>query len=431
MPTITCSIMLFRPACLSLVASYPQPCWQCAIFVAHYANMDVEEILLLAAIAASVGLYLTMMGGFVTAMWRRSPLPTPSVTPRVSILKPLAGADDELAENLASLADLDYPDYEILIGVASVDDPAFMAARRFVAHAGAGKARLFLTDPDQATNPKVAQLLTLERAATGEIILISDSNVRATPDYLDALVAELSRPGVAIASSIIAGTGEQTLGAALENLQLGAIIAPSVVSAARVLGRPITVGKSMAMWRSLLDQIGGLSRVAHLLSEDHMLGNAFAKAGYGVGVSLTPVANRNVSCSLKRTLERHTRWAKLRRAIAPVGFWFEPLLSPIVTTTLACLVVPGKTSCVAFLFALLLQTGCAFLSMRILRGKSLRWYWAPLELVRAYLLFFCWTRACLSRRVSWRGHHFELARDSAIVPAEPSLLDRVRTLVRA
>ncbi|MET0593638.1 MAG: ceramide glucosyltransferase, partial [Polyangiaceae bacterium] len=160
-------------------------------------------------------------------------------------------------------------------------------------------------------------------------------------------------------------------------------------------------------------------------------GREFAKAGFGVGVSLVPVANRNVACSLKRTVERHTRWAKLRRAIVPGGFWFEPILSPIVTATIACVLAPTKMFCVVFLAAVLLQTVCAFGSLRLLRGHALRWYWAPLELVRAYLLFICWMRACISRRVSWRGHHFELARDSVIVPAEPGILDRVRTLVRA
>jgi ceramide glucosyltransferase len=392
--------------------------------------MDAKEILLLAVIAASVGLYLTMVGGFVTAMWRRPSSAPPSATPRVSILKPLAGFDDDLAHNLASFIDLDYPDYEILLGVASADDPAYAVARNFVAQSR-GRARLFITNPKDATNPKVAQLLTLERAATGAILLISDSNVRATRDYVAPLVAELLRPRVAIASSVVAGTGEQSLGAALENLQLCAIIAPGVVSAAKVAGRPITVGKSMAMWRTPLEQIGGLARVGDLLSEDHMLGRAFAEAGFEVGISLTPVANRNVACSLTRTIERHTRWAKLRRAIAPVGFWFEPILSPILTACLACLLVPNKSFLLAFLAAIVLQTSCAFLTMHVLRGQTLRWYWAPLELVRAYVLFFCWACACLSRRVSWRGHHFELARDSVIVPAEPGVLHRVRALVGA
>jgi ceramide glucosyltransferase len=393
--------------------------------------MDGLEGLLLAPAAASAGLYLLMVGGFLVAMRRRDRAPAPKIHPRVSILKPLAGVDDELEENLKSFARLDYQDYEIILGVASVEDRAYPVARRFVEEVGHHRARLLVTDPDAATNPKVAQLLSLERAATGAIVVVSDSNVRVTPSYLDPLVAELARPGVAAVSSVVAGTGEQTLGAALENLQLGALVAPGVVASAYIAGRPITVGKSMAMWRDALRRVGGFSAMAHLLSEDHMLGKAFARAGYKVRVSLCPVANRNVACSLKRTLERHTRWAKLRRAISPTGFVLEPMLSPVVMTTLACVVLQTKAFACAFLAALLLQTAGAVITTRVLRGTAPRWYWVPLEIVRAYLLFLCWLRACASKRVSWRGHDFELARDSAIVPADPSVWHRVRALVRA
>ena len=52
--------------------------------------------------------------------------------PRVSILKPLAGGDDELAENLDSFARIEYPDYELLFGVASIDDGALPVARDFL-----------------------------------------------------------------------------------------------------------------------------------------------------------------------------------------------------------------------------------------------------------------------------------------------------------
>src|SRR3990172_3651169 len=40
-------------------------------------------------------------------------------SPRVSILKPLAGNDDELAKNLESFANLDYPNFQLLLAVAS------------------------------------------------------------------------------------------------------------------------------------------------------------------------------------------------------------------------------------------------------------------------------------------------------------------------
>jgi ceramide glucosyltransferase len=94
--------------------------------------MDAVQGALLALEAASAVLYLAMVSGFLVAMRRRTPARAPQITPRVSILKPLAGIDDELDENLSSFATLDYPDYEILFGVASIEDPAYPVARRFV-----------------------------------------------------------------------------------------------------------------------------------------------------------------------------------------------------------------------------------------------------------------------------------------------------------
>ncbi len=98
--------------------------------------MDAVQGALLALEAASAALYLTMVSGFLVAMRRRTPARAPQNTPRVSILKPLAGIDDELDENLSSFATLDYPDYEIILGVASVDDDAYPVARQFVETGG-------------------------------------------------------------------------------------------------------------------------------------------------------------------------------------------------------------------------------------------------------------------------------------------------------
>jgi ceramide glucosyltransferase len=392
--------------------------------------MDGLEGWMLAPTGVSVALYLTMCTAFVGTMRsRESAAPSRRVTPRVSILKPLAGVDDELLENLASFARLTYPNYEILLGVASADDPAYPVAREFIRQNPSVDAKLVVTDPDAAINPKVAQLLGLDRAATGAILVVSDSNVRVTPDYLDPVVGELSKPGVAVVSSVVAGTGEHSLGAALENFQLGSIIAPGVVAAAKVARRPITIGKSMAMWRSRLHMIGGFARVQNLLSEDHMLGRAFDEAGFKVALSTVPIDNRNVDCSLRRTIERHTRWAKIRRSITPFGFVFEPLLCPLVTATLTWAAFPSKGTAAMVLAIAVAQTAAAYSMLRLLRGSAPRWYWAPLEVVRSYLLFACWVRACLSLRVSWRGHDFELSRDSAIVPREPGFWGRARTMV--
>jgi ceramide glucosyltransferase len=385
---------------------------------------------LLGLTAVSTALYLTMVTAFVVAMARHRPPPNPHHRPRVSILKPLAGIDDELEQNLASFAELDYPNYEILLGVASPDDRAYPIAREFAERAGHHRARLIVTDADAAINRKVAQLLALEQAARGDVVVVSDSNVRVGPGYLQCIVAELASPGVACVSSVFAGSGERTLGAALENLQLNAFNAPAV-AAAFTLGHTITVGKSMAMWRDALRRIGGFSSVADFLSEDHLLGRAFARAGYAVRVSLSPVDNRNVSGSVERMIARHTRWAQIRCALSPLTFALEPALSPLVIATLAFLALPVMPLSLSLAGALAVQTCGTVITTSVLRRQAPRWYWLPLEALRSYLLFFCWLRACASRRVAWRGYIFQLARDTRIVPCETDARDRVHGIARA
>jgi ceramide glucosyltransferase len=368
--------------------------------------------------AASLALYGAMMSLFLRAMSKRRARPAPALrrAPRVTIFKPLSGHDDDLEANLESFASIDYPSFEVLLGVASPSDSAYPAARRFIVRHPKLDARLVVTDPDAAINPKVAQLVGLERVATGEVYVISDSNVRVCPRYLWSLVAELGDERVGMVTSLFAGTGERTLGAALENLQICASTVPGYVAMNTVIKRPLTVGKSMAFRRRDLARLGGFTPVGDVLAEDYALGQRFLDAGFGVRTSLDSVENRNVACTVMRTVERHTRWSKLRRALTPAGFAVEPIMTPVIVASLSALVAPSKLTVAILMATCLAQTASALVAVRILRGHWLAWWYAPLEMVRSYVTFFCWLRACGSRRIEWRGHAFTLARGSVIVP---------------
>jgi ceramide glucosyltransferase len=153
--------------------------------------MEGTELLPLLPTAASAALYVTMHATFVRAIRRAPRGRRPGRAPRVSILKPLAGVDDQLLDNLRSFVEIDHPSFELLLGVASIDDPAWDVARRFAAEAedGGVDVSVVLTDRNAATNPKVAQLMGLESIATGEVLVISDVNVRVSPSYLWPLLA--------------------------------------------------------------------------------------------------------------------------------------------------------------------------------------------------------------------------------------------------
>ena len=377
------------------------------------------DLLMLAPIAASIGLYGLTMAAYFGARRRRADEPLASA-PRVSILKPYAGLDDELAENLESFARLEYPSWQLLLGVASIDDPALPVLRAFVDAHPELDARVVVTDPDAALNPKVAQLVGLAQASSGTIYVVSDSNVRVKPDYLLGLVGALARPGVGLVTSVIAGTGEESIGAALENLQLGAFVAPSIVAAARLMPhRPLAIGKSMAMRRRDLARLGGFASVGHVLAEDYLLGKRFRDAGQLVRVFLEPVENRNVAGSIRRTFERHSRWTKMRRASTPVGFAFELLLNPLIVTSLAFATAPTRALALALAAVAVAQMAFAQLALRATRGVALPWTWAPLELVRSAMVLACWLRAATSRSVLWRGHPFRLGAETSLTPMRP------------
>src|SRR5262245_18860088 len=106
--------------------------------------MDTNAIAVAAPTLLSTGVYSVVQAVFVLSALRRRPAATAAV-PSVSILKPIAGTDEELRENLETFANLDYPDYEILLGIADPDDSAVPIVRAFIASHPGLRARLILT----------------------------------------------------------------------------------------------------------------------------------------------------------------------------------------------------------------------------------------------------------------------------------------------
>src|ERR1700676_5014632 len=111
----------------------------------------------------------------------------PGFTPPLSLLKPLHGAEPGLEAHLVTFFEQDYPVYEILFCTRTADDPGLAIARRVAARYPQTSAKFFSTGEPPYINAKVRSMEIMEEAAAYDILVISDSDVRVTPDYLRAL----------------------------------------------------------------------------------------------------------------------------------------------------------------------------------------------------------------------------------------------------
>jgi ceramide glucosyltransferase len=347
----------------------------------------------------------------------RRPALVPSEWPGISVLKPLCGADDDLAANIASFAELPYQGaYEVLLGVRSPDDPAWPVAEEAVRR-WPGRMRLVRQEREVGLNPKVNQLVGLTRAASHDLLVISDSNIRVPDSYLGDIAAHLARPNVACVTHPIGGRGQRSLGALLDNVHLASSIATGMVAAHRLAGRELVVGKSMALWRHDLELLGGFESVANVLAEDHALGNRIRlELGREVAVSSLPVWNIAVEKSVGHFFRRYLRWSVIHRtAIRFPTYLAESLLNPIPLAVIGFALRPSSGAAVTLAACAVLKPTLDAVAFSRLRRELFSWQAFGVVWVKDLLLFLTWVHGLFARTVVWRGNRLRVCSGSRLV----------------
>jgi ceramide glucosyltransferase len=343
--------------------------------------------------------------------------PVPRDASGISVLKPLRGIDDDLEANLASFADQDWPGFEVLLGLHDDADPAAS-----MAHAAAarwpGRFRVVIQGADLGMNPKVSQLASLAAAARHPILVISDSNVRVEQGYLSEIAARLEDPEVGLVTHLIAGVGERSQGALLENLHLAGGVATGIAAAKAIAGRDLVMGKSMALRAEDLAAMGGLEPVKDLLAEDFVIGQMVPRLlGKRVELASRPVQNVVQDRTAVQFFHRARRWAVLQHAL--VGPWLhaaQAIHNPVLFATAALIVAPAPWTAAAWLTvagvrALLDGAAGAALRPHGLRPGQL--IWVP---VKDLLLGLAWMEGFFRRTVNWRGTRLRVLPGTRLAP---------------
>jgi ceramide glucosyltransferase len=364
---------------------------------------------------AAVGLAALTLQRLAVGRHLRAPLPWPSRRSGVSVLKPLCGLDEGLAESLEEWATLDYPRYELLLGVRDVDDAAWPLARnlerRFL-----GKVRVVLQRGEPGLNPKVNQLITLAAHAKHDVLLVSDSNTRPAPGQLFELAAMFDDEKVACVTNPVSGWGQRSLGALLDNLHLASSIGPGQIGAKRVAGKDLVVGKSMALRRWALKAIGGFEAFKDVLAEDYVIGVKLREQRLAVAVAQSPALNVAIHRPVGSFIRRYLRWSIIHRtAISLPTYGAQALLNPWPLTLLALCLWPTLPMLAVSAATLAAK---ALVDVSSARALSMRVSWSAAAVVplKDLILFVAWCNGLFQRTIDWRGNRLRVAAGSRLVP---------------
>lgn len=364
-------------------------------------------LFLLALVAGSV-VYCVLI---LVAAYRYRRVPPPKL-PRlapVSILKPLAGIDDGLEENLRSFFEQDYPAFEILFAVREVNDPAVKIVRKLQAEYASVPSRLILTGEPPYANAKVFSLDHMMRQARYDLLVMGDSDVRVTPDMLRVLSAELQGDNVGLITCPYRAAPGGRFWSRLEGIGLNTEFIAGVLVARMLDGMNFAIGPTIAARRQSLDRIGGFDRLKDYLAEDFVMGKLVAESGEVVILSSYIIEHRIGSQSFVANLRHRLRWNRSTRRSRPWGYTGQLFTNPLPLALLLWACEPAWWP--AALATLAFRAAAGFATAEwILRDPLTRrlWWLVPVQDIASFVM---WVAGFFGNTILWRGRTYRLLAD--------------------
>jgi ceramide glucosyltransferase len=351
------------------------------------------------SLLSAIGIAYTLAAALLVGRWSAPAPPLPADPPAVTLLKPLHGAEPRLAENLATFLRQDYPaPIQIICGAADSADPALAAAR-------AVGADIVVDAASHGANAKVSNLINMAGLARHPLIVLSDSDMSVSPDYLARLAAAIEQPGVGAVTCLYAGRGDAGGWSRLAAAGISWHFLPSVIiGLATGMAKPC-MGSTIALNAGTLAKIGGFQRFADLLADDHAIGAAVRALGQKVAVPPMILTHGCDEPSLVAIVRHELRWQATVRMLDPAGYAGSLVTHPVPFALLAGLGGAGW----GWLAAAILARFALAVRIDALTGvRTAPLWWLP---ARDLLSFGIHLAAFVTRRVDWRGQALHMAHD--------------------
>lgn len=358
-------------------------------------------------IAAIASLGYTVAAIAASAHFGRRGREEASGQPPVTLLVPLRGAEPLLEENLRAFAEQNYPELQLVLGVARADDAALPIARTVAAAFPERRIDIDVGEVAGARNPKLANVLSMMRLVRNSTLILADSDTRVDADYVRAVTAPLQSPEIGAVTCLFAGVPDGTFAAKLGAMFMNEQFIPSAL-VDRLFG-PLRhcFGPTNAFRSAVLQSIGGFDALAPHLADDFMLGHFIAGRGLRVVISKYVIRTMVSDSTLRVLWEHELRWHRTIRGLQPLGYAGMFLTFPVPLALLAFALASRRVRAGTLLATAILGR----IALQRVAANALDVRPAALWMIPARDCFglAVWARGLTGHDVRWRGAPLQMA----------------------
>jgi ceramide glucosyltransferase len=369
-------------------------------------------IALLGTLTSTAYLILALAGVLRFVSRRRELLDVPKYTPPVSLLKPVHGLEPNLEENLESFFRLDYPDFELIFCARTASDPGLPIAQRLAQKYPSVKVRILTCGEPPWTNAKLYSLEKMWKQAAHDLLAISDSDVRATPDYLREIIKPFASPKVGMTTCIFRGLPAGGFWTELEAIGFSVEMTAGVVVADLLEGMKFALGPTMVVRRACVEALGGFGFMADYCADDYILGNRVAESGMEVVLSHHSIDHMVFHHSFMASMRHQVRWMRSTRFSRPKGHLGTALtyampygvLGFIAGWASGHVALGGALLAAAFLNRMIQSVAVGYFVAADRKALTRAWLYPLRDLLGSVL----WVGSYLSPKIDWRGEEYRL-----------------------
>jgi len=376
------------------------------------------EIVTTILVVAGMGYFVaSLVAARVFVRLRRARLA--EFSPSVTILKSLKGLDPGMLDAFRSHCRQQYAgEFELLFGVSRMDDPAVEAVWQLMVEFPERAIRLVECPERLGTNGKVSTLAQLAPHARYAFLLVNDSDITVTPQYLEQVMrpfapgqqaGKAQRP-VGLVTALYRGRAHWTLFSKLEALGIATDFQAGVLLSRMIEGGlSYGLGSTLAISREALNQIGGFLPLVDHLADDYELGARVARAGYRVALTEAVVETSIPAYDWRGFVEHQVRWARTVRDASPAGY-IGLLFTHGLCWALVNVLASGLSPLSVWLLGMsfFLRVGVAMMVGTEVLGdhQVLPSLW--LLPIRDVVGLGVWVAGFAGHTIVWRGERFEL-----------------------